>query len=738
MKHETTFKKLLAAGLAAAMLLSTGATAFAEDAQNDAMDELIAIMKESAVETVKNQGDSGDLYPNMEWTSVADTLPASFDLRSRGVVPEVRNQQSWGTCWGFASIAASEISILSKLGLTTEEYKELYGKEMDLSEKHLAWFATNHLPALDAYPEGEYLYAGNENQAGEGIWYADEETDANSVHYRFGGMMGFASSSFANGIGPASEEDYPYAAADGSTSTAGDWTLQESDRFNSAYALDHSRFLPSPSGRDEDGNYVYNAAGTEAIKEELLAGRAVTIAYHADQAMSPDAMYNIYHDYLIAAGFSEEDSDIYAKLAVGMLAVEDATRDQWKRYFYVYLVLHGTDSADITDELLEECVDAMYDEGDEAAEDENTEDTEENDGPTDEQIELARQAGEEVGWDYDEYVAQQQLVDEANAVQYINTDTYAQYTDSVYATPTHAVTIIGWDDNYSVSNFPADHQPPADGAWIVRNSWGDDYGIDGYFYLSYYDQTICEPETFDFVTEEEETAPYTIEAYDMMETGSVSSIEMDSPVFLANVFETDEDDVLSYVSIMTGGHNAKVTTAVYLLGEDAASPTDGILLDTVTDTYEYAGYHRIKLNQNYLLAAGTRISVVTLQRAETTDGVKYAVPFAFGTTQDYSELFNTFEIGTDSHCWQVGCIGEGESFIRVGEVWYDWADIIAAVQEDSACASLLTYDNLSLKAYLYPLDDILSNHSFGDDVPWYNGTAALCEDCGYTLIYIGG
>lgn len=36
----------------------------------------------------------------------------------------------------------------------------------------------------------------------------------------------------------------------------------------------------------------------------------------------------------------------------------------------------------------------------------------------------------------------------------------------------HAVTIVGWDDSYSKENFNAEHQPPADGAWIVKNSWG--------------------------------------------------------------------------------------------------------------------------------------------------------------------------------------------------------------------------------------------------------------------------
>ena len=37
----------------------------------------------------------------------------------------------------------------------------------------------------------------------------------------------------------------------------------------------------------------------------------------------------------------------------------------------------------------------------------------------------------------------------------------------------HAVSVIGWDDNYSVDNFPEKAKPTANGAWIVRNSWGE-------------------------------------------------------------------------------------------------------------------------------------------------------------------------------------------------------------------------------------------------------------------------
>ena len=54
--------------------------------------------------------------------------------------------------------------------------------------------------------------------------------------------------------------------------------------------------------------------------------------------------------------------------------------------------------------------------------------------------------------------------------------------------PNHDSVIIGWDDDYPKENFNMDLE--GDGAFICTNSWGENFGDEGYFYVSYYDTNI--------------------------------------------------------------------------------------------------------------------------------------------------------------------------------------------------------------------------------------------------------
>ena len=50
----------------------------------------------------------------------------------------------------------------------------------------------------------------------------------------------------------------------------------------------------------------------------------------------------------------------------------------------------------------------------------------------------------------------------------------------------HGVIVIGWDDNYSKDNFVYE-KPSKDGAWLILNSWGTNWGNNGTAWVSYED-----------------------------------------------------------------------------------------------------------------------------------------------------------------------------------------------------------------------------------------------------------
>ncbi len=53
----------------------------------------------------------------------------------------------------------------------------------------------------------------------------------------------------------------------------------------------------------------------------------------------------------------------------------------------------------------------------------------------------------------------------------------------------HQVVIIGWDDNYSRNNFVYE-KPKSNGAWLILNSWGTQWGNKGTAWVSYEDYGI--------------------------------------------------------------------------------------------------------------------------------------------------------------------------------------------------------------------------------------------------------
>lgn len=71
------------------------------------------------------------------------------------------------------------------------------------------------------------------------------------------------------------------------------------------------------------------------------------------------------------------------------------------------------------------------------------------------------------------------------AIAYFDGGKDLPYSSDMYSNTNHAISIVGWDDNFSKTNFSKKNRPETNGAFLVKNSWGDHWGQKGYFWVSY-------------------------------------------------------------------------------------------------------------------------------------------------------------------------------------------------------------------------------------------------------------
>ena len=184
--------------------------------------------------------------------------------------------------------------------------------------------------------------------------------------------------------------------------------------------------------------------------------------------------------------------------------------------------------------------------------------------------------------------------------------------------------------------------------------------------------------------------------------------------------------------------NTSVTASIYLLNEGAIDPTDGKLLDSITETFTYAGYHRMALSGNLLLPEGARISVVTLSRVPVDNGIKYAVENTSSIGKDGLEPFAEYhkKEGKTLGRYAQAAVNPGESFVSFEPGrWIDWTDAIDyfGAKGDNA---YMSYDNLPIKAYVYPWSQVERIHDFSEKIHVAGGEASICPEDGYLLMDI--
>lgn len=290
----------------------------------------------------------------------------------------------------------------------------------------------------------------------------------------------------------------------------------------------------------------------------------------------------------------------------------------------------------------------------------------------------------------------------------------------------HCVAVVGWDDAYSRWNFAtpllddagveraydennavveegADGQlyilPKIDGAWVVKNSWGENtflagpdgqkvpfnMGDDGMFYFSFCEKTLTEFAAFELDGASDGNSYDIVQQYDGVYP--TACLHYNAPGDSANVFTAEQRQEVQAVGVWAAsrGSGSDITVSVYADLADPCDPESGTLASQQTYRGAPDDWYTFQLDRPVTVDAGETYSVVVRQACDMGGTTEYAFPA---------------EHTTDNTPVQFYC-QEGESYGKYvapdGSVrWLDMQDVAKAEGAEG------TVGNATIKAFANP------------------------------------
>lgn len=455
-----------------------------------------------------------------------DSLPAKYDSREHTndhgvcIIPPVRDQNPYGTCWSFGTIGAIETSLRSKNLITSEA-----DEGADLSEAAMALFTIEGLDGVT--DDNRFIdYPGVES------------SDFNCLNYDYYmNVMHIprASMSFADSggnevsatlvastyMGLVPEKDFPHTVEN----------IKAINQELRTTGLDDSR---KPYAFNKNIYEVLNVdylskLDRDSVKEAIMKQGSVAVGYYEFRDRRNCHEYNGEWYYLVPLkackinddGSCGEETILGQNHAVTIVGWDDSVpRD---KFYY--------------------------------------------DG--------------EIYEDRDDYViASYSVIEDSSGMYY----------------PT-----------YENENAIKKH---SDGAWLIRNSWGDDNNMakGGYFWIPYdtlnFDDIIT-------VVDAAESNTY-LYNYHYDTSANTSTYNYDGPGYLANIFQVspDIDQVLDAVNIAWKSANFDYEIYIYTNNDQMSNPQDGTLMLSQTVHNGSAGIKTVELDKSVLLNKGTYFSII--------------------------------------------------------------------------------------------------------------------------------
>ena len=253
-------------------------------------------------------------------------------------------------------------------------------------------------------------------------------------------------------------------------------------------------------------------------------------------------------------------------------------------------------------------------------------------------------------------------MDYADSISAYYSEDNASYYYDGEEVPNHDVVVVGWDDNYPKEKFTK--MPEGDGAFICKNSWGEEFGDDGYFYVSYYDTNICNKSVV--YTRIGEADNYDkIYQSDLLGWVGLMGFGKEEAYF-ANVYKAGENEEIAAVSFYATDVNTEFEVYLVKNFENTDSLKDREFI--VSGSMKHAGYYTVEFPEAVRLDDNSKYAVVVKIK---TPGAVHPIAIEY----DVDERTENFDIS------------DGEGYISLyGELWHS----AEATQNCNVCLKAFT------------------------------------------------